>query len=497
MNPGKASSAATAEWAAYHPAVGYKRFGGTRLTVSAAGFGSYRIDAAVELHRAALRYSLLQGINLVDTSANYGDGASERLIGEVLTELLSAGELRRDQLVIVSKVGYLQGANYRLSQRLKQEGRPFPELVEYGAGLEHCVHPEFIEEQLTRSLDRLQLEQLDGYLLHNPEYYLNWAAQHGMPKDEARREYMRRIEAAFRHLEREADRGRIAFYGVSSNTFPAAAEDYAHTALDELWDIAERISKAHRFRCIQLPANLLETGAFTERNQRGGATAAEFAREKELAVLVNRPLNAFAGHRLIRLADVPSSPEAGAADVEAGLARLQTLERTLAADLLPRIAGDAASAAVTGSSTLAHWRQYGAYAAWMDGLRQRIVPAVQRQMAPLLALAQNAPELDRWSREYVSEINHAIKQASLVYQSEARRDAEAISARAAAADPDWADAGSLSRLAIRALRTSDSVSCVLVGMRSEAYVRDVLAELGSPAADKPRGAAWSRLGGGV
>ena len=63
---------------------------------------------------------------------------------------------------MISKVGYLQGENLALSRQRKNEGRPFQELVEYDQGLEHCIHPEFIEDQLTRSLNRLKLETLDG-----------------------------------------------------------------------------------------------------------------------------------------------------------------------------------------------------------------------------------------------------------------------------------------------------------------------------------------------
>jgi aryl-alcohol dehydrogenase-like predicted oxidoreductase len=32
----------------------------------------------------------------------------------------------------------------------------------------HCLHPKFLEHQLKESLDRLNLETLDVYYLHNP-----------------------------------------------------------------------------------------------------------------------------------------------------------------------------------------------------------------------------------------------------------------------------------------------------------------------------------------
>lgn len=46
-------------------------------------------------------------------------------------------------------------------------------MVKYGDEIWHCLHPEYLEEQLTLSLDRLGLQTLDVCLLHNPEYFLS------------------------------------------------------------------------------------------------------------------------------------------------------------------------------------------------------------------------------------------------------------------------------------------------------------------------------------
>src|SRR4051794_751667 len=86
---------------------GYRALGRTGLTVSSLGFGGYRIGRSDPGHRAALRAALAGGVNLIDTSSNYMLGDSERLIGEVLAE----GAIPRDALVVVTKIGYLQGPN--------------------------------------------------------------------------------------------------------------------------------------------------------------------------------------------------------------------------------------------------------------------------------------------------------------------------------------------------------------------------------------------------
>jgi aryl-alcohol dehydrogenase-like predicted oxidoreductase len=389
MIRGHATSEMTRDGLDRHRRVAAAELGRTGLHVSQAGFGGYRISAGVAEHAAALQHALVSGINLIDTSANYADGGSEELVGQVLAHMVDSGELRRDAVVVVSKAGYLQGKNYTLSQERKRLGRAFAELVPYADGLEHCIHPEFLEDQLTRALERLRLATIDVYLLHNPEYYLGWAAHNGLDPSAAQIEYDRRIANAFRHLETEVTRGRIRWYGISSNTFPAPASDPQFTCLERVWEIAESIGPEHHFGVVQLPMNLYEDGAVLLANQPCGMTALEFARQKNLGVLINRPLNAFTENRLLRLADVD------------------------AAESLP-----------------------------------------------------------------AEEIEKRI---------------ETITAALTAADPDWGGNASLSQLAVRALRSTAGISCVLVGMRRTSYVDDILTELATSVARKDRKASWQKL----
>ena len=175
----------------------YEILGKTGLVVSEVGFGSYRLDVRSSSNREALKNALLSGINLIDTSSTYTDGNSELLIGEVLKELLTDDKVSRESVVIVTKGGYLQGQNFTLSQSRKTDNKAFKDLVEYQKGLEHCIHPEFLEDQIQRSIDRLGIETIDVYLLHNPEYYLKWAKNNNIDIEIARKEYYSRIEKAF------------------------------------------------------------------------------------------------------------------------------------------------------------------------------------------------------------------------------------------------------------------------------------------------------------
>src|SRR4029453_10353218 len=196
-------------------ATGYTTLGGAGLTVSRLGFGGYRVDDETPAHHQALSDALRGGLDVVDTSTNYTEGASERLFGQVLGEGVRAGERRREEIVGVSKIGYVQGENLERAQESEAAGRPLPEIVKYGEGVWHCIHPEFLDDQLSRSLARLRLQTLDVCLLHNPEYYLSDAPErsHGT-RAKRREEFYRRIGEAFAFLEGAAAAGRIRWYGV-------------------------------------------------------------------------------------------------------------------------------------------------------------------------------------------------------------------------------------------------------------------------------------------
>ena len=151
MIQGFATPTGTNSYARRHSRLYYTELDQTGVLVSQAGFGCYRVNLGVAEHEKALNLALLGGVNLIDTSSNYGDGGSEKLVGAVLKNLILSGNFSRESIVVVSKVGYLQGENYQLSQERKREGNPFKELVLYAEGLEHCIHPEFLHDQLNRS----------------------------------------------------------------------------------------------------------------------------------------------------------------------------------------------------------------------------------------------------------------------------------------------------------------------------------------------------------
>ena len=478
----------------------HRLLGSTGLMVSAMGFGGYRIHPRAEGHARALEKALAAGVNLIDTSANYTDGASEELIGKVLAKLIERGGLERGQVVITTKAGYLQGQNFTLSQERKQKGRPFPDLVPYAERLEHCIHPEFLEYQLTRSLERLGLAAVDVFLLHNPEYYLVWASAQGIAPADARRELEARLAMAFAYLEGEAAKGRIGFYGISSNTFvaPDSAPDFV--SLSRAWELAQDAAPlGSAFKVVQFPFNLLETEAATLANQPNGMTVLETAREKGLGVLTNRPLNAMCGETLLRLADSPPIDRPEPKRIMDFLGGLRDSEDQLKNSLLPNLGltqeqwtqvGEHLS---TAEVVAANWRDLKGLEHWRSFKGQFLVPRLNGAMGYLAGGLKESVEGLKVLDAHLTRVGVVFQMVEDWHRAEAAEKAGRIGQKAAEIAGMAGEPPALEALAQRALYTTPGVGCVLVGMRQEKYVDQVLGELASDGQGPESKTFWGKM----
>jgi uncharacterized protein YyaL (SSP411 family)/aryl-alcohol dehydrogenase-like predicted oxidoreductase len=478
---GSATGTGTERYAARFGEVGFRSFGTTGLTTSTMGFGGYRVTDGIPEHREALTRALLSGVNVVDTSTNYMDGGSERLVGSVLRELSEGGELLRDEVVIVSKIGYVQGENHAIAAQREEQGNPYPDMVKIQEDLWHCIHPEFLADQFQRSLERLELETLDVCLLHNPEYFLVAAAAEGVPLVRARDEFYRRTAAAFRFFEDQIAAGRLRWYGVSSNTVVSPATANASVSVSRLAAAADAVAgKHHLCKVVQLPLNLFEAGAVVEKNTGPGRTmsALEGAREAGFAVMVNRPLNAFTAGGMLRLADV--LPVEEDVDWDAQLERVSALEATFRERVAPSISApdDALQpneyfqwaarlrAVRTQQPGLEEWAQ-------MEGQISYTVARLSVSLDEHLS-GQAAEQWDSWRMRYFPELNKLMRAMRGASAEDARAKSEAVAARVNPVLPEERLGESFSRKALWAVASTPGVTCVLNGMRSVEYVQDAL-----------------------
>ena len=153
-----------------------RALGRTGLNVAVVGFGAMPIggiygpvDDAVSTK--ALHAAIDAGMNFIDTSDAYGAGHSERVIGAFLKERPD-----RDQILVCTK-----GGNNMVT------------------GVRNFT-PDYIRGCVEGSLQRLGIEVIDVYLLHNP------TLENMQARD------------SFDVLETYKAQGKIKHWGVSVNT---------------------------------------------------------------------------------------------------------------------------------------------------------------------------------------------------------------------------------------------------------------------------------------
>jgi aryl-alcohol dehydrogenase-like predicted oxidoreductase len=247
----------------------YRPIAGSFL-VSALGFGSYLgdcDDSEDARYTSTTRAALERGVNLLDTAINYRCQRSERAIGQAVRTSVATGAIKRDEVVVCTKGGYIPLE--RIPPATKEGYRGFLDSEYYGPGVMqpsdvisggHCLAPGYLDDQIERSRKNLGLAVIDIYYLHNPEHQLDVIP---------RSNFLNVVRDAFSTLEKHVSRGVIGSYGCATwNGFRVPPESRNYLSLEELVAIAQEIAgDDHHFRVVQLPINLAMTEAVRLPNQ--------------------------------------------------------------------------------------------------------------------------------------------------------------------------------------------------------------------------------------
>ena len=277
------------------------------LSIASLGAGTYLGEAdslTDRLVEEAVYESVASGgINVIDTAINYRMQKAERSIGRTLERLTNEGLVKRDELFIATKNGYLtsDGDLPKDFWRYVQE-----EYIGTGklkvdeiAGEVHSMAPRFLLDQLERSLGNLGVECIDLVYLHN-------AAESWIPEIGYRR-FLERVADVFSLYEKKRREGKLRYYGFASWTcFRVPRGEPEHASLDDLVEVAKDVGGAeHGFRFIQLPFNPAMGEALSAKNQRIAdepLTTFEAAQKLGLGVFTSAP---FAEGRLLNHTRVP------------------------------------------------------------------------------------------------------------------------------------------------------------------------------------------------
>ena len=151
----------------------YRQFSDLNWNISEVGLGCWQIgwcwgDVDDSEARKLLKTALDQGINFFDTSDTYGDGRSERFLGELL-------KLTKEKIYISTKLGRrIRGTNY-------------------SKGYKHEPMEEFVD----RSLKNLDIDCIELLQLHCP------------PSE------LLKTKETFESIDELVKKGKVAHYGVS------------------------------------------------------------------------------------------------------------------------------------------------------------------------------------------------------------------------------------------------------------------------------------------
>ncbi|MDR2033980.1 MAG: aldo/keto reductase [Helicobacteraceae bacterium] len=282
------------------------------LAISSLGIGSYMPEPYWEeaykvSYEEAIYAAIANGINHIDTAINYRFRQSEKEIGKAIKKAIANGVVKRDELFVASKAGFLP-LDYPFPQNpyewiddeiIKKELAEKEDII----ADQHCLTPKFLTQSLEWSLENLGLESIDCFYLHNPEIQLGYIDYKTL---------LKRIEAAFELFESLCAAHKIGFYGIASWNAFLWEEDHAeYIRLNDLVKIAQKIGgENHRFRFIQSPFNLAKPHAYNYTNQPldDGLYYTLFQAAERLKI------NAIASSSLLRMAlfKRPFSPKAAA-----------------------------------------------------------------------------------------------------------------------------------------------------------------------------------------
>ncbi|MEK6259458.1 MAG: aldo/keto reductase [Planctomycetota bacterium] len=402
--------------------------------ISRIGFGTHAISSQVPEHRDALIHAIRQGCTLVDTSANYAAGDAECLIGEILSS-----DKTLDAFV-VSKSGVVV-KDIAESVGIATDGQTLPLS-------EACGELQSLERMVISSLTRLSRQQHDGYLLHNPEADLI----EGRMESKQLYEY---LAGAFEVLERFVVDGVIRYYGISSNTFHLPMSQGVTIDLNRVIRVASSVSRQNRFKFIEFPYNLIESGA--TRSHHDGLSLLEVAHRNGIIALSNRPLNARSESGAIRLAIYPDDEVIVDSLADRAIVDewLTTISRQLRAIDEP---DDPLSFRI-----VRHLNQH-----WMDvGNPEAVEKIFLEHVLPFLVHIYSGaiPDTDRAPHQAFYDVVHRYSRHTRRRRSESIADDLGFTAM-------MASGRSLPALACEKYLQA-GVDCVLVGMRKVRYVDEL------------------------
>jgi hypothetical protein len=216
---------------------------------------------------------------VIDTSPQYNDGDAELMIGTVLDGMIQEKLIQRENVILMTKVGQVP---INIDLKYKHVKDRF-----YAT----CIEPEFINEQLQDSLERLNADTIDVYTLENLERVRDLF--------QTEDEYFDYLKQTFIHMETLVADGKIQKYGIASE----ASFDPRVLSLEKILSIAKQVNPNHNLQVVQFPFNIQEPNAYMNKIY-SNKSLIEYAKENQLTTISYRPLDAIVHGKQYRFSDI-------------------------------------------------------------------------------------------------------------------------------------------------------------------------------------------------
>ncbi|KAG0376962.1 hypothetical protein BGX24_006944 [Mortierella sp. AD032] len=483
---GAATPDATAAFLSKHPALPTATLPKRGLVLSKLGFGAYRVNSSQSAHRAALVKAVQAGVNVIDTSSHFGHGDSEKFIGETLDDMFKQDAIKREQVVVVSKAGFILPPTTDFPT---SELENVPSYAAISTSSYHSIHPVYLKAQISQSLDRLKMDKLDIFMLNNPERMLGDRMQ---PGGFSKSKLYKEIAEAFAYLDTEVEAGRIGGYGICSNALHIpTTED--HLSLKTILKTRQDFGwKLENFVAVQAPLNLFERDLVTDEGS--AKSLATEAKEHDIFVFSNRPLNAIAAGQIVTLENKGqhSRQENSVKLLEMldlGFSSLAEMEL----DIKDMIDEESIAMKFVWSEVLSEnlTRLSSNYFAAKHFLEREVLPAIDRDLKILQDSTNDQQDRDdketiaTWIHRYRREAETLTKDiASFCQLDSDKRNDELNLVLGLICREFVSDVGQdkvdnigspLSTKSIQYCVAQENVGCTLVGMRRPEYVHDAIA----------------------
>ena len=265
------------------------------LYLTSLGMGTYlgEPDSTTDqLVTDALKLSIQSGaINVIDTAINYRSQKSERSIGKALKELIQEGAIKRDEVFVSTKNGYITNdgdVNMEfwtyIHNTLVKTGVINADDISSGY---HCMKISYLNDQLERSRKNLGLDCIDLMYLHN--------AVEGQVQDIGMEQFMKNLKEVFEFYEQKRKEGKIRYYGMATwNCFRVPPDNMEYLNIFDVKSLAKEVGgEDNGFKFVQLPFNMaMDEALMLKKHKNNGEifSLIEAAERLKIGIFTSVPL---------------------------------------------------------------------------------------------------------------------------------------------------------------------------------------------------------------